>query len=74
MRPALRRYLPARARFSARAWLRVDALSQLTRRSTRLAFDSGYETVLATKARRDRLDAASGDMAADSEFTPVVQR
>ncbi len=55
-------------------WLRIDALPQLTTRSTRLAFDSGYETVLAAKARRDRLDAAIDEMAADSEFTPVVRR
>jgi transposase len=55
-------------------WLRTEALPQLTTRSTRLAFDSGYETVLATKARRDRLDAVIGELAADSEFTPVVRR
>ena len=42
--------------------------------ATRLAFDSDYETVLAVKARRDRLDAAIAEMAADSEFTPVVRR
>ena len=40
------------------AWLRHEALPQLTDRATRLAFDSDYETVLAVKARRDRLDAA----------------
>jgi transposase len=55
-------------------WLRTEALSQLTARATRLAFDSDYETVLATKARRDRLDAAIEEMAADSEFTPIVRR
>lgn len=55
-------------------WLRAEALPQLTGRSTRLAFDSGYETVLATKARRDRLDAAIEELAADSEFTPIVRR
>jgi len=37
--------------------------------STRLALDSDYETVLVTKARRDRLDAAIEEVAADSEFT-----
>jgi transposase len=52
-------------------WLRTDALSQLTARSSRLAFDFGYETVLATKARWDRLDAAIEELAADSEFTPL---
>ena len=55
-------------------WLRTDALPQLTTHSTRLAFDSGYETVLATKARRDRLDAAIEELAAGSEFTPLVRR
>ena len=39
-----------------------------------LAFDTAYDTVLATLARRDRLDAAIAAMAADSEFTPVVTR
>ena len=43
-------------------------------RATRLAFDSDYETVLGVKARRDRLDAAIDEMAADSEFTPLVHR
>jgi transposase len=39
-----------------------------------LAFNIAYDTVLATMARRDRLDAAITVMAADSEFTPVVTR
>jgi len=55
-------------------WLRNEALPQLTSRATRLTFDSDYETVLVTKARRDRLDAAMEEMAADSEFTPLVRR
>lgn len=55
-------------------WLRHEALPQLTGRPTRLAFDSDYEMVLAARARRDRLDAAIEEMAADSEFTPVVRR
>ena len=55
-------------------WLRHEALPQLTSTATRLAFDSDYETVLAVKARRGRLDAAIGEMAADSEFTPLVHR
>ncbi|WP_036491609.1 IS110 family transposase [Nocardioides sp. CF8] len=55
-------------------WLRHEALPQLTSKATRLAFDSDYETVLAVKVRRDRLDAAIGEMAADSEFTPLVHR
>jgi transposase len=56
------------------AWLRHDALPQLTCRATRLTFDSDYETVLGVKARRDRLDAAIEEMAAESEFTPLVRR
>jgi transposase len=56
------------------AWLRTQALPLLTSRSTRLTFDAAYETVLATKARRDRLDAAIEAMATDSEFTPLVRR
>ena len=56
------------------AWLRHEALPQLTSRATRLAFDSDYENVLTGKARRDRLDAAISEMAADSEFTDMVHR
>lgn len=56
------------------AWLRQEALGQLTWPATRLAFDSDYETVLAVKARRDRLDAAIAELAGDSEFTPLVHR
>jgi transposase len=55
-------------------WLRRDALPQLSTRATRISFDSDYETVLSTKARRDRLDAAIEEMAAESEFTPLVRR
>ena len=55
-------------------WLRTEALAQLTTQATRLSFDADYETVLATKVRRDRLDAAIDQMAADSEFTPLVRR
>jgi transposase len=39
-----------------------------------VAFDTAYDTVLATLARRDRLDAAIAAMAADSAFTSVVGR
>ncbi|MEN8602902.1 IS110 family transposase [Microbacterium rhizosphaerae] len=42
--------------------------------ASRAALDAGYETVLQAKARRDRLDRAITDLAADSEFTPVVRR
>jgi transposase len=56
------------------AWLRHDAQPRLDSGATRLAFDSDYETVLAVKARRDRLDAAIEQLAADSEFTALVYR
>ena len=39
-----------------------------------IAYDSAFDTVLATTARRDRLDAAITAMASDSSFTPVVRR
>jgi transposase len=39
-----------------------------------LAFDIAYDTVLATLARRDRLDAAIAQMATSSEYAPVVTR
>jgi transposase len=38
------------------------------------AFDVAYDTVLATTARRGRLDAAITRMAAGSSYTPVVTR
>ena len=39
-----------------------------------MAFESDYEAVLAVTARRDRLDTAIAQLAADSEFTAVVHR
>src|SRR3954454_9974178 len=56
------------------AWLRHEAGPKLCCTATRLTSDSDYESVLAVKARRDRLDAAIEQMAADSEFTPLVRR
>lgn len=38
------------------------------------AFDIAYDTVLATTARRDRLDVAITQMAADSSYTTVAAR
>jgi transposase len=52
-------------------WLRQQ---RFVNPATRMAFDSGYEAVLAVSARRDRLDRAITEMATDSEFTPVVRR
>jgi transposase len=57
------------------AWLRAQRRSTtFTVPGLGLAFDTAYDTVLATVARRDRLDAAIVAMAADSPFTPVVTR
>jgi transposase len=56
-------------------WLRAQRRgATFSAPGLRLAFDTGYDTVLATLARRDRLDAAIVEMAAASEFTPVVCR
>jgi transposase len=55
-------------------WLHVQARGQLVGEATRFAFDADYDAVLATLARRDRLDQAIAQLAADSEFTPLVRR
>lgn len=56
-------------------WLASRALSeQLPGSATRIAFDAGLDAVLATKARRDRLDKAILELAADSEFTMLARR
>ena len=53
------------------SWLRAQHFDQT---ATRLAFESDYDTVSLTLARRDRLDEAIEAMAAESEFTPLVRR
>ena len=55
-------------------WLRAQRRARCSPPGLGLAFDIAYDTVLATVARRDRLDAAITAMAAGSEFTPVVTR
>jgi len=55
-------------------WLRTDAAPRLTVPATRMAFDADYDQVLTMQARRERLDAAIEDLAADCEFTPLVRR
>ena len=55
-------------------WLRRLRADQVWSAGTRAGFDAAYETVVMTSARRDRLDAVIAEMAADSEFTPVVRR
>lgn len=52
-------------------WLRQQRFDNA---ATTMAFESDYDTVLAVVARRDRLDKAIGELAADSEFTAVVRR
>jgi transposase len=56
------------------AWLRQVGRESLEPAATKRAFDAAYDTVLATSARRDRLDDDIAAMAADSEFTPLVRR
>lgn len=53
------------------AWLRRQHFDSP---AVQLTLESYYDAVLATVARRDRLDAAITVMAADSEFTPIVRR
>ena len=53
------------------AWLRRQHFDTV---GARMAFDAEYEAVLSVKARRDRLDRAIEELAADSEFTPLVRR
>ena len=53
------------------AWLRRQRFENPP---TRLTFESDYDALLVTTARRDRLDAQIETMAANSEFTPVVRR
>ena len=55
-------------------WLKARAAPRLPTPATRMAFDSDYEHVVMLQARRRRLDSAIEDMAANSEFTPVVRR
>ena len=54
-------------------WLRRTG-AQLGAPATKATFESDYDAVLAVKARRDRLDDAIAQMAADSEFTAMVHR
>jgi transposase len=52
-------------------WLRRQRFDQP---ALQFAYDSAYECVQLTVARRDRLDGAIAALAADSEFTAVVDR
>jgi transposase len=53
------------------AWLRKQ---HFDRPGLQLAYDTAFDTMLATADRRDRLDTAIAAMAADSDYTPVVTR
>jgi transposase len=53
------------------AWLRSQRFDQ---RGVALAFDADLEAMLLTLDRRDRLDKAITQMAADSRYTPIVHR
>ena len=52
-------------------WLRRQRFDH---RATTMAFESGYEAVTAITARRGRLEKAIAELAAASEFTPIVHR
>lgn len=52
-------------------WLRQQRLDN---RGQQAAFDAAFDAMLATVDRRDRLDRAIAEMAADSEFTDVADR
>jgi transposase len=56
-------------------WLRAQRRAEVfTLPGLGLAYDTAYDTLLATVARRDRLDVAIAQMAAGSAVTPVVIR
>ena len=52
-------------------WLRSQRFDQPGRQ---LAFECAYETMIMTLQRRDRLDQAITEMAADSDYTDLVHR
>ena len=52
-------------------WLRGHRFDLAGRQT---AYEAAYETVVLTTDRRNRLDAAIEEMAADSDYTPVVRR
>ncbi len=56
------------------AWLRRDAVPQLTRPRRPADLRLRPRGRAGHQARRDRLDTAIAAMAADSEFTPLVRR
>ena len=61
-----------------RAWIREHERwlrrQRFDNTALQLAYDTAFDAMLATVERRERLDAAIAEMAADSQFTPVVTR
>jgi transposase len=53
------------------AWLRRQRFDSHALQTT---FESDHDAVLTVKGRRDRLDAAIAEMAANSQFTPLAHR
>ena len=53
------------------AWLRRQRFDS---RALQLTFESDYDAALTVKSRRDRLEQAISELAANSEFTPLVRR
>lgn len=53
------------------AWLRSLRFDRV---GVRVAFEEAFDAVLTVHARRDRLDTAIGELAADSQFAPLVRR
>jgi transposase len=53
------------------AWLRSQRFEQV---GARIAFEEAFDTVLAAGVRRDRLDAAIGQLAGMAPWAPVVDR
>ena len=70
---ATRNRLLRRSRVDRQARV-VAACPTLRCAGRQLAYDTVFDTMLATTDRRDRLDTAIAQMAADSEYTPVVTR
>ena len=54
--------------------LTVPRAQRFDNPAVQLAFDAAVDAMLATVDRRDRLDRAIAEMAADSEFSAVVTR
>ena len=54
-----------------RHWLLRQSFPQA---GTQAAFQDAYETTVLAAGRRDWLDVAIMEMAADGQFTPVVRR